>query len=80
MTFPRLRNGGKDHVFQKPKTNMDTQNDGPWKRWLLFSNIGRFWGIYVRFLGGRTTPEPTLELFVAHALHTLLEFLRAMNP
>ena len=66
-----------------PKTNMDTQNDGPWTR--VIFKYGHFFGIYVRFLGGRTThtnfkrqivvspPEPTLELFVAHALHTLLE-------
>ena len=29
-----------------PNTNMDTQNDGPWKRWLLL-NMAIF-GIYVK--------------------------------
>ena len=33
-----------------PKTNMDTQNDGPWKRWFLLNMT--ILGIYVRFLGG----------------------------
>ena len=36
-----------------PKTNMDTQNDGPWKRWLLWKNMAIFGYlcIYVKFFG-----------------------------
>ncbi len=33
-----------------PKTNMDTQNDGPWKRWNPLK-YGHFWYQFVRFLG-----------------------------
>ena len=36
--------------YAPPKTNIDTQNDGPWKRRFPFKN-GNFWYQFVRFLG-----------------------------
>ena len=37
-------------ILTPPKTNMDTQNDGPWKWWFLV-NIMAIFGIHVSSLG-----------------------------
>ena len=45
-------------MYMTLKRYMDTQNDGPWKRWtpLKCGYFDSILGIYVRFQGG-TLPE-----------------------
>ena len=35
-----------------PKTNIATQNDGPWKRWLRLLDYVHFWYLYISFTKG----------------------------